>query len=84
MEDLRKLLKGEEASIAPEALGYRLRGLNGVLLELLREGRPDDPVERMRYLERVESVAWSAEFLSCVLARWLGKHIDDCEVMQRD
>lgn len=83
MEDLRTLLKDEEALIAPESLGYRLRGLNGALLEMLREGRPDDPVERMRYLERVESVAWSADFISCLLARWLGEHVDKCEVMRR-
>lgn len=78
MEDLRALLKDHEALIAPESLGYRLRGLNATLADLLRDGRPDDPYERMRYLEMVESVAWSAELVSCALGRWLGEHIDDC------
>ena len=84
MEDLRKLLRTEEAEIAPESLGYRLRGLNAALADLLRDGRPAEPWERQRYLEMVESVAWSAELVSCALGRWLGAHVDNCETLNRE
>lgn len=83
MEDLRQLIRDEEAVLAPESLGYRVRGLNAALADLLRDGRPDEPYEKIRYLEMVESVAWCAELLSGALARWLGAHQDNCEAPAR-
>lgn len=74
------LLQDHEAEIAPESLGYLLRGLNTLLYELLQDSPPSDPKERMRHNECVHSVAFSAQLTARMLARWLGEHIDTCEM----
>lgn len=78
MEDIRKLIKDHEALIAPESLGYLLRGLTATLHELIQEGPPSDSQERLRYREMVHSVSFFSELSSVMLARWLGEHIDVC------
>ncbi|HEX7047418.1 MAG TPA: hypothetical protein VF275_07590 [Gammaproteobacteria bacterium] len=81
MEDLRKLLDDHEAEIAPESLGYLLRGLNALMYDLLQDCSPSDPKERMRHNEMLHSVAFSAQLISRMLARWLGEHVDSCREM---
>jgi len=81
MEDIRKLLRDHEAEIAPESLGYLLRGLNAALHELIAEGDPSStPEDRLRYKEMVYSVSYCAQLVSVMLSRWLGDHRDVCAV----
>lgn len=82
MEDMRRLLRDHEAEIAPESLGYLLRGLNTLLYDLLQDSPPSDPAERMRHMESVHSVAFSAQLVASMLARWLGEHVDACPRMR--
>lgn len=83
MEDIRKLLNDDESEIAPESLGYTLRGLNAAIADQLADGQPSDPVERRRHLEIVGALTRAAEMYSAALARWMSMHVDACSMRDR-
>lgn len=80
MEDIRKWMDAEAARFTPELLGYQLRGLTAAVNDLLQEGVPDDAQERVRYREMLAAIAALAEQRALILSRWLGEHVDRCEV----
>ena len=84
MEDMRKLLRDHEAAVAPESLGYVLRGLTATVHELIQESPSSDAAERMRQREMVHAVSFCAQLTSTMLARWLGEHVDRCAAKQRN
>jgi hypothetical protein len=80
MEDIRKLLDDQEAEIAPEVLGYTLRGLTWALAQELRDGIPSDPADRKRHLEIRAALTRSMELYSTAMTRWMERHVDECEL----
>lgn len=69
MDDIRKLLRDDEADIPPETLSHVLRGLNATLHDLVRDGAPSEPRARQRYTLSIEAVACCAEMVSLLLSR---------------
>lgn len=82
MEDIRKLLEDHEARIAPDSLAYIVRGLGHALAKQLRDGIPQEPLERRRHLEIVSALAHCMELHSILLARWVAAHLDACPASQ--
>lgn len=68
MDDIRKLLRDDEADISPETLSHILRGLNATLHDLVRDGAPSEPRARQRYTLSIEA-ACCAEMVSLLLSR---------------
>lgn len=83
MEDMRKLLEDQEAAIAPESLGYVVRGLTATFHALIQDAPSSDAPERMRQREMVHAVSFCAQLTSTMLARWLGEHVDHCAAKPR-
>lgn len=81
MEDLRELMDEREAVTPPENLGYVLHGLVAAVHDLIEEGAPESGPERIRYLSMLHSVSHCAELHAAVLARWLGRHRDECPLL---